>query len=72
MIIERIGNEKIVITLGNTNDTFGIQRLIDYARYLEATALSKAKQSDVNQLADKVSTNWWSKNKKRFINESNC
>ncbi len=67
MIVERIGNEKIVITLGNTNDTFGIQRLIDYARYLEATALSKAKQSDVDRLADEVSTNWWNNNKSRFV-----
>ena len=68
MTVERIDNEKIVITFRNAVDTFGIQRLIDYARYLEATALSEAKQSDVDRLAEEVSSDWWNKNKNRFIN----
>jgi len=37
--------------------------------YLEATSKSKAKQSDIDKLADEVNTNWWNKNKHRFITE---
>ena len=41
----------------------------DYSKYLEATSKSKAKQSDIDKLADEVNTNWWNKNKHRFIIE---
>lgn len=67
MLIERTGNDKIVITLSSSVDTFGLSKIIDYAKYLEATAGSKAKQSDVDKLSDKVNNDWWSKNRKRFI-----
>ena len=66
MIIERVENNKIVITMDTTVDIFGIQRLIDYGRYLEATSQSKAKQSDIDKLANEVNESWWSKNKDRF------
>ncbi|MDP3914914.1 MAG: hypothetical protein Q8R96_14370 [Bacteroidota bacterium] len=66
MIIERVENNKIVITISSNVDIFGIQRLIDYARYLEATSQSKAKQEDIDKLADEVNENWWNKNKHRF------
>jgi hypothetical protein len=35
-------------------------------KYLEATSKSKAKQSDVDKLADEVNASWWAKNRKRF------
>jgi hypothetical protein len=38
MVIERIDEEKIVMTFDNKIDAFSIQRLIDFARYLEAMA----------------------------------
>ncbi len=66
MIIERVENNKIVITFSSNFDMFGIQRLIDYGRYLEATSKSKAKQSDIDKLADEVNESWWNKNKHRF------
>jgi hypothetical protein len=66
MIIERVENNKIIITLDSNVDAFGIQRLIDYGRYLEATSQSKAKQSEIDKLADEVNESWWSKNKHRF------
>jgi hypothetical protein len=66
MIIERIDNNKIVITMSSNVDIFGIQRLIDYGRYLEATSQSKAKQSEIDKLADEVNESWWNKNKYRF------
>lgn len=66
MIIERIDTNKIVITMSSNVDIFGIQRLIDYGRYLEATSQSKAKQSEIDKLADEVNESWWNKNKYRF------
>jgi hypothetical protein len=67
MLIERTNNNQIVITLSSTVDSFGLQRLIDYVKYLEATSKSKAKQADVDKLADEVNASWWIKNRKRFI-----
>ncbi len=67
MLVERTNNDQIVITLSSSVDSFGLQRLIDYIRYLEATSKSKAKQSDVDKLADEVNAAWWAKNRKRFI-----
>jgi hypothetical protein len=66
MIIERVENNKIVITFSSNVDLFGIQRIIDYGRYLEATSKSKAKQADIDKLADEVNETWWNKNKHRF------
>lgn len=66
MQIENTNNE-IKITISSSVDKFGLQRLINYAKYLEATSKSTAKQSDINQLADEVNNEWWKKNKSRFI-----
>ena len=67
MLIERSDNDSIVITLPSGVDRFGLQKLIDYAKFLEATAKSKAKQADADKLADAVNTDWWAKNRQRFI-----
>ena len=67
MIIKRTNNEQITITVSSSIDSFGLQRLIDYAKYLEATSKSKAKQSDADKLADEINASWWKKNRKRFI-----
>lgn len=67
MLIERTNNNQITITVSSSVDSFGLQRLIDYVKYLEATAKSRAKQTDIDQLADEVNDSWWRKNRKRFI-----
>lgn len=67
MLIERNGDKKITITVSSTVDNFGLQRLIDYGNYLEATAGSKAKQKEIDKLADEVNAAWWKKNRKRFL-----
>lgn len=67
MLIEQSNKNQIVITLSSKIDSFGLQRLIDYVKYLEATSSSKAKQLDVDKLADEVNASWWNKNRKRFI-----
>ena len=67
MLIEQGNKNQIVIALSSKIDSFGLQRLIDYVKYLEATSSSKAKQLDVDKLADEVNASWWNKNRKRFI-----
>ena len=48
-------------------DTEGLQRLVDFLSYKEATSKSKAKQSEVDKLAKVVKKGWWKKNRGRFI-----
>ena len=67
MQIENKGNNQLTITISSSVDKFGLQRVIDYLKYLEATIKSTAKQSDIDKLADEVKTDWWEKNKSRFI-----
>ncbi len=67
MLIERTNKNEITIKISSAVDSFGLQRIIDYLKYLEATAKSKARQSDVDKLADEVNSSWWKKNRKRFV-----
>ena len=67
MHIERTSNKEITITVSSSIDSFALQRLIDYIKYLEATSKSKAKQSDVDKLADEANLSWWAQNRQRFI-----
>ena len=66
MLIERTGNNQITIKLSSSVDSFGLQRIIDYIKYLEATSKSKVKQADIDKLADEVNASWWAKNGKKF------
>ena len=66
MLIERTNNE-VIIRLPSYVDTEGLQRLVDYLSYKEATSKSKAKQTDVDKLAKEVKKGWWTKNHSRFI-----
>jgi hypothetical protein len=66
MIIERTSKE-VIIRLPSYVNTNGLQSLVDYLTYKEATAKSKAKQSDVDALASEVKKGWWKKNRSRFV-----
>jgi predicted trehalose synthase len=66
MIIERTDKE-ILIRIPNSVDIEGVQRIIDYIRYQEITAKSKATQEDVDKLAKEVNKAWWEKNKETFL-----
>ena len=66
MIIERTDKE-ILIRIPNTIDIEGAQRIIDYIRYQEVTSKSRAKQGDVDKLAEEVNIEWWVKNKDSFL-----
>lgn len=67
MLVERTDNNQILITLSSGVDNFGLQRLIDYVKYLEATSTSKATQKDADALAEEVNTTWWEQNRKLFL-----
>lgn len=66
MVIERTSKE-VIIRLPSYIDTKGLQRLVDYLTYKEATAKSKAKQSDVDTLAAEVKQGWWKNNRSRIV-----
>ena len=66
MVIERTSKE-VIIRLPSYVNTDGLQRLVDYLTYKEATAKSKAKQTDVDALASEVKQGWWTKNRSRLI-----
>ncbi len=66
MLIERT-NKEVIIRLPSSVDTTGLQRLVDYLTYKEATSNSKATQSKVDKLANDIKRGWWKKNRKRFI-----
>ena len=66
MVIKNTNN-KITITLNASIDKFGLERLIGYLKFLEATSKSTAMQSNVDKLADEINESWWEENKSRFI-----
>jgi hypothetical protein len=66
MIIERTKKE-VIIRLPSYIDTDGLQGLINYLIYKEATDKSQAKQKDVNKLVKEIKKGWWKKNRSRFI-----
>lgn len=66
MKIERNKNE-ITITVSAGVNSFGLQRLIDYVKYLETTSKSKAKQSEVDAIARSANESCWTENRKRFV-----
>lgn len=67
MLIDNTSSDKITITLSSSVDKFGLQRALNYLKYLETTSKSVAKQPEIDQLADEVNADWWKKNKSRFI-----
>ena len=66
MLIERTSQE-VIIRIPASVDTTGLQRLIDYLTYKEATSTTKATQKQVDQLANDVKKGWWKRNHKRLV-----
>jgi len=60
MILERTKNE-ILVRLPAYVDLTELQNMLDYLRYKELTAKSKAKQSDVDKLSKAVNKSIWTK-----------
>ena len=66
MTIERTA-DAIIIKLPTNINIEEIQRFLNYLRYKEIVAKSKATQEDIDKLAREVNKSWWEKNKHRFL-----
>ena len=66
MQVERTNNE-ILIRLSADTDISGLQRILDYLKFREITAKSHATEDEINDLANESKSEWWLKNKSRFI-----
>jgi hypothetical protein len=66
MVIERTKKE-IIIRLPSFVDTTGLQNLVDYLTYKEATSKSTANQNDIDSLVKDVKKGWWEENKSRLV-----
>ena len=66
MVIERT-NSEIVIRIPSFVKTEGLQQIIDYLTYNEATSKSKVTQTDIDELSKEVKNGWWKNNKSRFV-----
>jgi hypothetical protein len=60
MILERTKTE-ILVRLPANIDLTELQNMLDFLRYKELTAKSKAKQLDVDELSKSVNKSIWSK-----------
>lgn len=64
MILERT-NDEILVRLPAYVDLSELQNMLDFLQYKELTAKSKAKKSDVEELAKTVNKSIWTKVKTR-------
>jgi len=70
MTIEKTKNE-ILIRLSSKIDIREVKDILNFLRYKELTSGYKTKQSTVDSIANSINKKWWSKNKKRILNEIN-
>ncbi len=66
MVVERTSNE-IIIKLPSNVNIEGVQRLLDFLVYREATASSQAKQADVDKLVAEIKRGRWAKDRKKYL-----
>jgi len=57
MTVKRNKKNEVVVTLPGNVDAVEIQRMLDYLRYLELTAGSKATQAQADALAAEAKAN---------------
>ena len=65
MIIER-NKKEVIIRLPASVDTDDLQDFLNYARYKELTSKFAVPQKEVDKLATKTNSNWWTINKNRL------
>ena len=66
MRIKRTNNE-ILIRLSAQTNLVGLQRIIDYIKFIEIASKSNATENQINELATDSKSTWWDKNKSKFI-----
>lgn len=66
MTIERTKNE-IIFKLPPDTDILSLQKILSYLKYKEAIKDSIGTEKDAEKIAKESKSNWWLKNKDRFI-----
>lgn len=66
MRVERTDKE-IIIRVPSGIDLVGLQRILDFVRFREIISKSKVPEEEINELARQSKSDWWDKNKKKFI-----
>jgi len=67
MVIKRTENE-ILIKLPLDTDVKGIQRLLDYIKFRQITAKSKATQKQIDSFTEEVKSDWNERNEDKPSN----
>jgi len=66
MIVERKNNE-VIVKLDGSLDVDSLQQTLNYLRYLELGAKSKASEEQIDQLVKDVKKGWWKNCRDKFI-----
>ena len=66
MVVERTTKE-VIIRLPASVDTEDLQDFLNYARYKELTSAFKIDQKEVDKIAEKINTKWWTKNRNKIV-----
>ncbi len=66
MKVVRENNEIKISLPDDVIDISEVQNLLDYFKYREISAKSKATQKDADDLANEINKSWWDSNKQRF------
>ena len=66
MRVESDNNEIKLTFSKNILDLSEVQSFIDYIKFREINAQSKASIAQANKLAEEINQDWWEKNKHKF------
>ncbi len=66
MIIERNSNE-VIVRLSNNIPWEDLQLMLNFIKYREKIATSRANQEDIDAIASEINKNWWAENEHRFL-----
>lgn len=66
MVIEYVNNETIIRIPESVKFNY-LQKFIDYIDAISIINKSKAKEEEVDKLAEEVQSLWWKENKNSFI-----
>jgi hypothetical protein len=66
MVIERTSTE-VIVRLPNSIGWEDLQLMLNFIKYREKVATSKATQEDIDAISSEINKNWWTENKHRFL-----
>ena len=66
MVIERNSNE-VIVRLSNNIPWEDLQLMLNFIKYREKVATSRANQEDIDAISSEINKNWWAENKHRFL-----